>query len=102
MKNIGIGGQPIERIDALYTLNRNRTLRWRALERALGAIQIINIASDNNQFAIYLKRYSIDTLISYANTLYEQNGLKPLCWKYETKRDKIERLHQEKRNLNQN
>ena len=95
-KILELDGQPIERIDALYTLNRNRTLRWRALERALGAIPSINIASDNNQFAIYLKRYSIDTLISYANTLYEQNGLKPLCWKYETKRDKIERLHQEK------
>ena len=95
-KILELDAQPIARIDALYTLNRNRILRRRALARALEAIPSINITSDNDQFAIYLKRYSIDTLISYANSLYEQNGLKPLCWKYETKRDKVERLHQER------
>lgn len=120
-KILDMDAQPNMLINALYRLYRNRILRERApesaldhppdhapdraaearragaLARALVAIPSINIVSDNNQFTIYLKRYSIDTLISYANLLYEQNGLKPLCWEYETKRDKVERLRQEKR-----
>ena len=111
-KILDMDAQPNMLINALYRLYRNRILRESALDhapdraaearragalaRALVAIPSINIVSDNNQFTIYLKRYSIDTLISYANLLYEQNGLKPLCWEYETKRDKVERLRQEK------
>lgn len=130
-KILDVDAQPGTRINALYTLYRNRILRERAPDRApdraldraldrapvlapdvvltpaaeahvrarafanthraLVAVPSINLIRDNNQFAIYLKKYSIDTLISYANLLYEQNGLKPLCWEYETKREKIEK-----------